>query len=241
MFVILNRTESGLRNELNECLQIISTSLQTVKDNKSFNKVLAVQLRILLCDTKFGRENSLINKVRTNPMLKCINNNFTSYMNAGLIEFIQPEFLFEESNSSLFLEAWLNQDVIKSNVSYQSLDNCYCPYCGSGDNSRTSNSRNIQEVQNRECFIMIMCQNCGAKFPVNLDNIIDAYEGKIENVESVNITIRDIIKNYANKNGGAHIDSELDIKGLLIAELGGEYIQSISQYIVEYFSETEAG
>lgn len=73
-------------------------------------------------------------------------------------------------------------------------------------------------------------------FNVNLDDIVKAYEGKIENVKRTTITIRDIIKNYANKNGGAHVDSVLDIKGFLIAELGDKYIQAISKYIVEYFS-----
>ncbi|PES60328.1 hypothetical protein CN507_30415 [Bacillus cereus] len=72
-----------------------------------------------------------------------------------------------------------------------------------------------------------------------LSEIIKSYEGKVENVNRTTIIIKDIIKNYANKNGGAHVDSVLDIKGLLIAELGDKYIQEISKYILEYFSETK--
>lgn len=226
-----------MKIQLSECLEIISLSLDTVKDNKAFNKVLAGQLRVLLCDTKFGVENSLINKVISNPLLNHVNSSFVSYQNTRLIEFIPPEVLFKKDSSSLSLETWLNQKVIKSNISYQSLENCTCPYCHRDSFSNISNPKDIQ-VQNSECFVMMMCQICGAHFSVNLDNIVNAYEGKIENVNTITITIKDIIKNYANKNGGAHVDSVLDIKGLLITELGEKYIQAISQYMVEYFLET---
>ncbi|TXR78305.1 hypothetical protein [Bacillus sp. BF9-10] len=231
---MVNRSEHGIKIQLDECLKIISSNLELAKGDKAFTKVLAGQLRLLLCDTNLGAENSLINKIKQNPSLDCISNQFVSYKNTRLIEFISPESLFKQNSSQLPLERWLSQKVIKSNISYESLENCHCSYCGTFDAS----IRDIR-IEEDKCFIAVMCNVCAATFSVNLNSISNAYEGKIENVKRITITIRDIIKNYANKNGGAHVDSVLDIKGLLIAELGDKYIQAISQYILEYFSETK--
>ncbi|KOR84424.1 hypothetical protein AM233_10165 [Bacillus sp. FJAT-22058] len=230
----MHRSEAGLKIQLDECLEALSFSLNHVNNKKSLNKVLAVQLRILLCDTKFNIENSLINKVIPNPSLDCVNNNFISYENKRFIEYIPSESLFKKNESQLPLKSWLSQKVIKSNISYETLD-CKCPYCANVVGAIKSNNTNIK-VQDDKCLVTMICHNCGAYFNVNLDDIVNAYEGKIENVKRTTITIRDIIKNYANKNGGAHVDSVLDIKGFLIAELGDKYIQAISKYIVEYFS-----
>ncbi|MEN3780480.1 hypothetical protein [Priestia megaterium] len=228
-----------MKIQLSECLEIISLSLDTVKDNKAFNKVLAGQLRVLLCDTKFGVENSLINKVISNPLLDCTTNNFVSYNNTRLIEFIQPESLFKKNESQLSLETWLSQKVIKSNIFYESLENCTCVYCRRFEGEHEVIIRDFATREGEKCFITMMCAFCGASFEVELNDIANAYEGKVENVKKTTITIKDIIKNYANKNGGTHVDSVLDIKGFLIAEIGDRYIQAISQYMLEYFSEIE--
>ncbi|MGX5612270.1 hypothetical protein [Bacillus toyonensis] len=238
---MVNRSEHGMKIQLDECLKIMSSNLELAKGDKAFTKVLAGQLRLLLCDTNLGTDNSLINKIVPNPVLNCISNQFISYENTRLIEFISPESLFKQDSSRVSLGRWLRQKVIKSNISYELLQNCQCIYCRSC-RSYDESIDDIYDIEidgaEDECVIAVMCSACGNTFHVNLDSIINAYEGKIENVERTTINIRDIIKNYANKNGGAHVDSVLDIKALLIAELGDKYIQAISKYILDYFSET---
>ncbi|WP_242284706.1 hypothetical protein PY144_14890 [Bacillus cereus] len=235
---MIKRSLTGEREQLNDCIEIISANLIMAKNNKIFSKVLAVQLRILLCDTKFNTENSLINKVIQNPSLASISSNFISYQNKKVIEFISPESLFTKNNPSVSLETWLNQKVIKSNISYKELKDCQCYYCCQCG-TKIEMPINNWKINENGCYITKFCYNCGHSFQVNLSEIIKSYEGKIENANRTTITIKDIIKNYANKNGGAHVDSVLDIKGLLIAELGDKYIQAISKYILEYFSETK--
>lgn len=234
---MLNRTAVGVTIQLNECLEIISSSLEIARDNKAFNKVLSAQLRLLLCDTKLSEDNSLINKVISNPSLNCINNQFISFESNRLIEFIPTDSMFIKTTSQLPLEKWLSQKVIKSNISYKSLESCVCTFCGPIDLDDTSSTPIKITTGTNECFVTMMCNYCASYFNVDLHSISNAYEGKIKDVSRTTITIRDIIKYFANKNGGAHIDSVLDTKGLLIAELGDRYIQVISHYIVEYFAE----
>ncbi|MEO2205034.1 hypothetical protein ABGV42_14970 [Paenibacillus pabuli] len=231
--IILTRSEEGFKNKLKECLEIISINIENGRTNKTLTNVLAGQLRLLLCDTNKGSENSLIYKVIENPSMDYVCNNFISFQDTKRIEFIPPTSLFRKDGLQLPLNDWLNQEIIKSNIKYESLTNCVCYYCDPFPQAGISYPQVTLEKD--ECFISVMCAACGSDFPVNIEEIGNSYEGKIENVEITTITIRDIIKNNANKNGGAHVDRNLDIKGFLCAEIGGGYIESISNYILEYF------
>lgn len=156
--LIFNRSARGNYRKFEEALKIIEYSIMMVEffELKEFNNVVAIQLRIILCDTFFDKkqktviDNSLIRKINNQPKLFPINENYIEIDGKGS-SFIPGE-LFDYSKPMIELEMWLKQIIYKINL-----------------------REKLHEL-----------------------------------------SIKDFIKLYANKGGGAHVDSSLPEKAFIV-------------------------
>ncbi|MCC8434209.1 hypothetical protein HP567_006550 [Brevibacillus sp. M2.1A] len=112
--LIFKRSQKGNHNKLQEALKILEYSLIMVEffDIKEFNNVLAIQLRIILCDWSDGRDNSLLKKVQSDPTLYPVSNAFIKLDNKGS-SFIPGDLLFDVTKPRVGLDQWLNQVIYK--------------------------------------------------------------------------------------------------------------------------------
>lgn len=156
--LIFRRSNKGIYELFKESLKILEYSIMMVEyfELKEFNNVIAIQLRIILCDTYYDRKkrktinNSLLKKINTEPKLFPVNDNFVELDKKGSA-FIHGE-LFDYSKEKIPLEDWLNQVIYKINL-----------------------GESLHEL-----------------------------------------TIKDFIKESANKNGGAHVDVQLPEKAFIV-------------------------
>jgi hypothetical protein len=158
-----NRSEIGNKQKLDEVIRILEISIflcEVLKIN-SFYNVIAVQLRILLCESN----NNILNSKLKKPML----HPHTGEKLIGLndYELILETNLFDRSKDKIELEEWLCQEI------------CWSKHWKP-------------------------------------------------------ITIRDVIKAWANKNGGAHIDSKIPEREIfIILTIGEGYLLTIAKYLLE--------
>jgi hypothetical protein len=156
--LIFNRSARGNYRKFEEALKILEYSIIMVEffGLKEFNNVVAIQLRIILCDTFFDRkqktviDNSLIRKINSEPKLFPISENYIELDEKGSL-FIPGE-LFDYSKPMIELETWLEQVIYKISL-----------------------GQKLHEL-----------------------------------------SIKDFIKLFANKGGGAHVDSSLPEKAFIV-------------------------
>jgi hypothetical protein len=112
------RSNKGVYDLFNESLKILEYSIMLVEffEVKEFNKVIAIQLRKLLCDTHRGEDISLIRKINSCPKLYPVTNNFEKLSDDGSA-FINPSNLFDYSAPRIELNHWLNQVIYKIKLS----------------------------------------------------------------------------------------------------------------------------
>lgn len=150
---IYTRSREGIHNKFLESLKIIEYSIMMVEffEIKEFNSVIATQLRILLNDTLWKKDNSLLKKVNNNPKLYPVKSEFTPLDIDNETGFIFGD-LFDYSREMIPLEQWLDQIIYK----------------------------------------------------IEIQGILHK------------ISIKDFIKLTANKSGGAHVDTSLVEKALIV-------------------------
>lgn len=164
------RSEKGTKDKYNEAIDILEYSwLMTQFFNvQEFNHVIAVQLRILLCDTTKDSDyrvinNSLINRIEPNLKLYPVTKLETIQAGNEVYAYV-PKNFFDYSQPMIDLSSWLDQVILKMTLL-----------------------------------------------------------GKLQT-----FTIRDFIKGYANKSGGAHVDKVLKEKNLIIEDQG-EKLSTIAE------------
>jgi hypothetical protein len=114
--VTFTRSQIGIRNKFDQSMKIMEYSILLVEffNKKEFNNVIALQLRMLLCDNYQQSDISLLRKVQSKPKLFPIVNTFVSLDNAGG-GFIAGE-LFDYSERTIPLTQWLRQVIYKINL-----------------------------------------------------------------------------------------------------------------------------
>lgn len=169
--LIFERTLTGLKEKWDESITLleISTFLCDVLRVESFINVVAVQLRVILCDYNRGKDNSLIFKITEEPEIHpCRNNNFIyPIQNSKDDKMILPDDLFDKTQTVISVSDWLSQEVIW-------------------------------------------------------------------NKNEKPITIGQLIKATAEKQGGAHIDSEMKGTDFEASILSRDYLIEIAKYIIDF-------
>ena len=161
------RSEHSIKEKFHQCITILEVSICMVDkfEIDEFLAVIATQLRILLCDTKNRKENSLILKVIDNPKFLTFSDRFKSpsYLN-GTPKKVSD--MFDDNSKYVELEEWLNQEFL----GFWGTDK---------------------------------------------------------------LSLREIIKAFADKDGGAHTDSELKEKDMYTIVSASDHLLYVAQYIIK--------
>jgi hypothetical protein len=103
------RSQMGFKGKLDELIRILEVSIFLCEGLKieAFYNVIAVQLRILLCDS-----NRVISSVTQDPMF----HPHTGIVFEGPDDFksVLSENLFDKTKATISLDDWLNQDIVWS-------------------------------------------------------------------------------------------------------------------------------
>jgi len=119
------RSNLGILNKYKEAMRILEYSVLLVKffEIEEFNKVIAGQLRLILCDTsKKGKEiidNSLIRRIQPNPKLFQVNE--LSNLSEGMSGFFPGE-MFNYDKPTIPLKVWLEQVILSLNLQGKKQD-----------------------------------------------------------------------------------------------------------------------
>ena len=116
----LSRSQSGLKNKLSETAVIIETSIFLYQECQfdEFLPVIAGQLRLLLCDTKNNKDNSLLPKVIDSPFFHPHQQNFITIRDSKMI---LEENLFDIRKEKIPLHEWQDQIIYSDTKSGQDL------------------------------------------------------------------------------------------------------------------------
>lgn len=112
------RSVASFHQKLREVIDILENSILMVEyfDLQEFNNVIALQLRILLCDTVNQKENSLITKVFDAPTFFPLKNQFNLFkIDANGVGESENQ-IFDYTSERLCLNDWLNQTVCKIRI-----------------------------------------------------------------------------------------------------------------------------
>ncbi|MCL6605666.1 MAG: hypothetical protein K6T94_22615 [Paenibacillus sp.] len=114
--VTFSRSNRGIKTKFDEAMKILQFSILLVEfyQKKEFNNVIALQLRMLLCDTHQGKDISLLRKIQMNPKLYPVVKSFVTLDSKGSA-FIAGD-LFDSSQESIPLRQWLNQIIYRINL-----------------------------------------------------------------------------------------------------------------------------
>ena len=110
--VFFDRSSNGIKLKFEEIISILSICIFLVDaiGNKAFLNPVAVQLRILLCDSSRGKDNSLIPKAIPSMKFHPIK---LEYLNIEDAKIIPSYNLFDTNSSKISLSDWLNQEIIE--------------------------------------------------------------------------------------------------------------------------------
>ncbi|GAB1798639.1 hypothetical protein [Priestia megaterium] len=221
------RSERGYREQLQECAEIIGNSIVLVGEGKkSFRKVIASQLRLLLCD----KENSLLPKCDKNIKLAPVSNNYL--LNDEDQQMLNYTMLFNREGIYLELDDWLDQVVMRLRNSFTIPKKVKCKKC-QDETDVESKHEEMKLCINDKVLIQYNC-HCGKRNNVDVSDEIEQ-DDKETNFIFYKInehTIRSIIRTYADRNGGAHVDKSIPYVNFADIHLGRRYIDAIANYIL---------
>jgi hypothetical protein len=219
-------SERGYKEQLQECAEIIGNSIVLVAEGKkSFRKVIAAQLRLLLCD----KENSLLPKCDKNIKLAPLSINYL--LNDENRQMVNYTKLFDREGIYLELDEWLDQVVMRLGNPFTIPKKVKCIKCQHEINVE-ANHEDMKLYINDRVLIQYNCQ-CGKRNNIDVTHEIE--EEKETNFTFYEIrehTIRSIIRTYADRNGGAHVDKSIPYGNFADIHLGKNYIDAIANYIL---------
>jgi hypothetical protein len=107
--IVFERSDTGNKNKLHEIITILEISIFLCEklNLKAFYNVIAVQLRILLCDS-----NRILRSAIQKPMLHP--HTCERFKGTGDYEVILYTNLFDKTKAKIKLDKWLNQEIIWS-------------------------------------------------------------------------------------------------------------------------------
>jgi hypothetical protein len=107
--IVFERSDTGNKNKLHEIIRILEISIFLCEklNLKAFYNVIAVQLRILLCDS-----NRILRSAIQKPMLHP--HTGERFKGTGDYEVILYTNLFDKTKAKIKLDKWLNQEIIWS-------------------------------------------------------------------------------------------------------------------------------
>lgn len=113
-----NRSNIGKKRKYDEAMRILEYSVMMVEffKIKEFNNVIAGQLRLILCDTSWNKnekriiDNSLIKKINPNPKFYPVKEPIELNKKG---DFFIPDGLFDYNKPMMDLDLWLKQVILK--------------------------------------------------------------------------------------------------------------------------------
>lgn len=232
----LSLSKRGVIRETKEVLKILTKAIELSREDSAFYKVIASQIRLLICD----KDNSLLFKLIENPELPDFTRDYVIIDSLDdTFRFHSPMNLFDSTKDKIAIEDWL-QTVIMSYV----REDDWLP-------------RHISE----EFFTQIMKQlkpkSNRPKFQSAYKRVVGTYSGKdmtmyvlkenvsedqkvelctiLDNNGYNSLTVFDYIKLWGDKSG-SHIDSDRPIGMTLLRPTDNEvnYLNMIGVMLIDY-------
>jgi RNase P subunit RPR2 len=226
----IGRTTKAFEEGVLESRHIILRSLDLILNHNetAFYKVISAQLRLLICDN----DNSLL--PRLNKKIDLYKLNELEELTPGYKR-VNPTEMFNKNERVESLEEWLNQPLIIINNKVSFPKHIKCKYCSKVNSTQHNETMELKVTKNAE-LLSFTCSECNKK--VNDYDVTKIHlETEEENIvyfdEEKKLTIKKLIRGYADKNGGAHLDPTLDLDSFFGVRLGEEYLIGLSFYIVE--------
>ncbi|PJN88658.1 hypothetical protein [Bacillus sp. mrc49] len=121
--LVFSRSNAGMKRKFDEAISILEYSVMLVElfELEEFNHVIAVQLKLMLGETRHTRikrekvtiDQSLIKKINPHPKLYPVKGGI-QISKTGLAEV--PEELFDYSKQRIDLVSWRNQVIFKTSM-----------------------------------------------------------------------------------------------------------------------------
>jgi hypothetical protein len=219
--------EEGFRKMLNDSAEIIGKSIFLIEEEnlKSFYKVIATQLRILLCEG----DDSLILKGGKIPLLAPLTDNYL--VKDDFCKMADFRALFNHDGEHLKLEDWIKQVVMVINHPILLPKKIKCSKCGNEIDVEKEHNNMFLSVTNK-VIIRHKCVCSNTYIRTDVTKELEKEENTFTVRETIEHTIEDIIKSYANKNGGAHVEKNIRFNRFADVVLGERYLLAIANYIL---------
>lgn len=225
--------EAGFKKHINESAEIIGNSIYLVlkEDKKSFLKVIATQLRLLLCDG----DNSLIQKCGVKDLRLSQLTSKELEVDIGTLK--NPDMLFDHGKEKLPVDEWLNQIVVKMGIPILVVKEITCQSCDKQISVEKKHSEMTLDVFDGKSMIYYKCECTNKRREYDITEA-SGIEGNTFSITEEQIyTVRDVIKMYADKYGGAHVDPKLRFDVFFGVNIGERYILAIGNYILGRITE----
>jgi hypothetical protein len=220
--------DKGYQNHIRDSAVIISESIRLVleEEKKPFLKVIALQLRLLLCD----EDPLILRGGNTELKLAPITNKMVSY-NDNMVVAVDPNEVFDDVVRNLDLSDWLEQKIMTVNVPVTLPIEITCRECETKVDVEKESTGMILDITDK-VILKYKC-NCISKFrDYDVTAKTESEEGTSQQITQVNYTIKNIIKDYSNKNGGAHIKEKIKFDDFFGIHLASDYIVPIALYVL---------
>lgn len=183
----------------------IEISMPLIPEHPSFRRVVATQIRLLVCD----KENSLINKIYNEPMLPDFTSEYLGGSSPNELIFHNFYPMFDYEKNPIKLEEWLSRKIIYFNRDYKSIPLKF------EENMYQQIVSQIKPKSNRpifECHYITTKENLqGEEYTCRELNPNISDKTRIEIYEILNscgynaLTIYDFIKMWGDKSA-SHVD-----------------------------------
>ncbi|MDT0123896.1 hypothetical protein Q9R46_14640 [Paenibacillus sp. RRE4] len=221
--VVFKRSKKGLEEQLKESIDIINGSIQLIQmeGRKAFLKVIAVQLRLMLCD-----EIPLIKSAISDDLkLPVLSDDFKILEG---IKIINVHNMFSDS-SKIPMDKWLEQKICKVTIRIPFPKNIFCSKCNQ-HHSVKKEHYNMSVSSTAQTMLYFQCKRCRESCEINISNYDNNETVRIPIVTST--SIMSLIRSQANKNGGAHVDREVNLYDLGNFDLDS-YLIPIARSVIQ--------
>lgn len=143
--------------------------------------------------------------------------------------------LFNHDGEHLELNDWVNQVVMTIGHPVLLPKKFNCIDC-SNEIIVEGSHNDMSLIVSDKVVIRHKC-TCSTKMKLtDVSSFLENEENTFKIYEVVDHTIKDIIKSYANKNGGTHVDKSLSYNKFADVFLGENYLIAIANYILGVLS-----
>lgn len=222
-------TEIGITQHIKDIEEILNVNVALIEGGRQgmkhspFYKVISQQLRILLTDNEALFQRVPSKKIEFSPLNKV----FVEYH--GGTKGVDLNNTFDLNASKLDLESWLDQVIMECVIPLELPSEIRCDKCNNRIRLEDNSSFGGRIYINKLGSVIRFSHDCGKNSSFDFTN----YQGDMFNWYTIEyFTIRDVIKIYANKNGGAHVQNSLNYRNFYGAHLGDSYLLVIAKYLL---------